>query len=138
MLSSPTQFLRWGYLWGVMEGNSADDEPHTLSNRIAANHTHLLQPSHWAQIILCFRDPCSFPPSSLRLECASSPVHHSPFSLIPPTSYITKTRHHFPRSHFIFPLHHRHLSTLSLSLKTILRDLPPFPLPISHQSYLTE
>lgn len=73
------------------------------------------------------------------IACISSGTsRYSPFSYIPPTSYITKTLRRFPPAPLILLLHHRDLSILSPSLKIILRDLPPFLLPISHQSYLTE
>lgn len=143
MLSSPTYFLCWGDLGGMMKGNSAMMSLTRSPNRIATNHTRFLQPSHWAQIILhriCFRNPCTFPASSLPCiftVARRGSVQHSPVSYIPPTSYITKTLRRFPPEPFILSLHHRHLSTLFLSLKNILRDPRTLSLPYP-TSVLTE
>ena len=148
MLSSPTQFLCWGLVvpWGgdeVMEGKSGDDEPHTSlkPNRYQSIPilTHLLQPSHWAQIILvvCFGNPCSFPP----LAGVSCPGQHQtllPLLPCPTKLILPRTIHRFPPDSFIFPLHHRHLSTPFLSLKTVLREPQSFLFIILYQSSVTE
>ena len=138
MLSSPTYFLCWGDLGGMMKGNSAMMSLTRSPNRIATNHTHFLQPSHWAQIILhrvCFCNPCTFP--CILTVARRGSVQHSPVSYIPPTSYITKTLRRFPPEPLIPSLHHPHLSTLFLSLKTNLRDPPTLSLPYP-TSVLTE
>ena len=131
----PNAFFALGSPKGAREeGKVGDDEPQSSQSESLPITPQLLQPSHWAQIILCFRNPCSFPPSSLPLECASRPIQHQPFSFIPPTSYISNTLHRLPPEPLIIPPRHCHLSALALSLKTIWKNLQPFLLPISHQS----
>lgn len=102
----------------------------TKSLPITPTLTLLLQPScsHWAQIILYFANPCAFPPlagvSCVRLGALVQ--HHTLLSCPIPPTYITKTIHRFPPDPFIFPLHHRHLSTRFPSLKTTLREAQSF------------
>ena len=105
--------------------------------------TSLLQPSHWAQIILCFGNPCSFPPLagvSCRVLLQGPGPHQTLLSLLPrPTKLILpRTIHRFLPDSFFFPLHHRHSSTPFLSLKTVLRE-PQFLLFIVlFQSFIPE